>query len=260
MQNQLDNILFPLSSKYDKNWIRQNSLGENVLFNLESLCELLKIDKGMKVLDLGCGKAISAIFLAKEFGVNVWALDPKINPAENLKRIRDMGCEELILPLKLDARALPFPEEYFDIIIAVDSFMYYGTDMQFTEYISSFLKPNGQIGIVDVCSKEELTCITCLDEIPKPNPKNNLNFFHSLEWWFRLWDDSENLNVKKAEIVPQNNFILNEYVKDNKRSGKKDIFAEELESDSQNQINIFRMIAEKNSDSFFQNTDLLSAI
>lgn len=30
----------------------------------------------MRILDMGCGKAMSSIFLVKEFGIQVWANDP----------------------------------------------------------------------------------------------------------------------------------------------------------------------------------------
>ena len=56
------NTLFPLSAAYDRSWIKKNSLGENVLYNLESLCEIMEFKEGMRVLDLGCGKAASAVF------------------------------------------------------------------------------------------------------------------------------------------------------------------------------------------------------
>jgi cyclopropane fatty-acyl-phospholipid synthase-like methyltransferase len=74
--------LFPLSAAYDKTWIKRNSLGENVLYNLESLCEVMEFKEGMRVLDLGCGKGATAIFLAKEFGVEVWAIDQYITPSK----------------------------------------------------------------------------------------------------------------------------------------------------------------------------------
>ena len=40
-------VFFPLSAKYDPKWIRKNSLGENVLYNLESLCEVMDFKQGM---------------------------------------------------------------------------------------------------------------------------------------------------------------------------------------------------------------------
>jgi cyclopropane fatty-acyl-phospholipid synthase-like methyltransferase len=43
----------------------------------------------MRVLDLGCGRALSSIFLRKEFEVEVWAVDLWFSASENLQRIRD---------------------------------------------------------------------------------------------------------------------------------------------------------------------------
>jgi len=39
----------------------------------------------MRVLDLGCGKALSSIFLAKEYGTQVWATDLWISATDNRK-------------------------------------------------------------------------------------------------------------------------------------------------------------------------------
>lgn len=241
MSNCPENILFPLSTKYDLNWIRKNSLGENVLYNLETLCHVLKFEPGMKVLDLGCGKALSGIFLAKEYGVKVWAIDPKICPTENLARIKDMGVEDLVTPLKLNANSLPFPDEYFDIVLAVDSFMYYGTDPEYTQYISRFLKPGGQIGMVDICFKIRHEN----ENKGRMINKENLYFLHSLQWWYELWQTSGVLNIDVAEIVPENSFIRREYIKDIMYSNKIDIIAEELSRDTEEVINIFRMVARK---------------
>ncbi len=88
--NKEENIIsrfFPLSAKYNKKWIKKNSLGENVLYNLECLCEIMNFRHDMKILDLGCGKAISSIFLSKEFKVQVWAIDQNVSATENFKRI-----------------------------------------------------------------------------------------------------------------------------------------------------------------------------
>jgi cyclopropane fatty-acyl-phospholipid synthase-like methyltransferase len=37
----------------------------------------------MRVLDLGCGRAATSIFLRREFGVQVWATDLWTNASEN---------------------------------------------------------------------------------------------------------------------------------------------------------------------------------
>ena len=53
----------------------------------------------MRVLDMGCGKAISSIFLAQEFGVQVWATDLWISAAENWQRIRETEVADRVFPI-----------------------------------------------------------------------------------------------------------------------------------------------------------------
>ena len=119
--------LFPRSSKYDRRWVLENSLGENVLYNTEALAKSLELTPGMRVLDLGCGKAASSIFIAREYGCNVWAVDNTVDVRENAKRIRCAFVEDKVTPVQTDAEHLPFQKEFFDVVIAVDSYMYYGT-------------------------------------------------------------------------------------------------------------------------------------
>ena len=90
---------FPRSSKYAFEWIKEGSMGSNVLWMTEWLCERLDLRPGMRVLDLGCGRAKSSIFLAREFGVEVWATDLWIAATENWQRIRDAGLENAVFPL-----------------------------------------------------------------------------------------------------------------------------------------------------------------
>jgi hypothetical protein len=77
---------FPLTAKYDPQWIRDNALGENALCQTESPAPRLPLRAGMRILDIGCGKATSSIFLAREFGIEVWAADGATSPSENRKR------------------------------------------------------------------------------------------------------------------------------------------------------------------------------
>ncbi len=53
------------SNGYDPQWVVANQMGPNVLWLTESLCEVMRIEPGMKVLDLGCGRAMSSVFLAR---------------------------------------------------------------------------------------------------------------------------------------------------------------------------------------------------
>ncbi len=91
----------------------------------EWLSAVVDLRPGMRILDLGCGRAMSSIFLSREFGVQVWATDLWFSASENLQRIRDAGVGEGVYPIYTEARALPFATDFFDAIISIDSFPYY---------------------------------------------------------------------------------------------------------------------------------------
>jgi cyclopropane fatty-acyl-phospholipid synthase-like methyltransferase len=101
----------------------------------------------MRVLDLGGGRAASSIFLRREFGVQVWAVDLWCDVAENGERIRDAGVEDGVFPPHADARSLPFAAEFFDAVVSIDSGFHYGTDDLYLNYLARFVKPGGPIGI-----------------------------------------------------------------------------------------------------------------
>lgn len=139
---------FPLSSKYDPEWVLKNQMGPNALWLTEWLCQKMEMKSGMRVLDMGCGKAISSIFLAKEFGVQVWANDLWISASDNGQRIREADLENQIYPIRAEAHSLPYAEEFFDAIVCVDAYAYFGTDDLYLNYFHKFVRPGGQIGIV----------------------------------------------------------------------------------------------------------------
>lgn len=72
-------------------------MGPNALWLTEWLCESMVFTPGMRVLDMGCDRAMSPIFLAKEFGVQVWANDPWVSASDNWQRIREAGVDDELL-------------------------------------------------------------------------------------------------------------------------------------------------------------------
>ena len=84
---------YPKSEQYDKQFLLENMMGPNALKILEELTEGIKLTSDMKILDLGCGKGLTSIFLAKEFGVQVYATDLWITAAENFERFKKLGLK-----------------------------------------------------------------------------------------------------------------------------------------------------------------------
>jgi 2-polyprenyl-3-methyl-5-hydroxy-6-metoxy-1,4-benzoquinol methylase len=74
---------FPRSAGYDQQWLIDNAMGPHPLWLLEWLWPTLDLPRGARVLDLGCGTALTSIFMAREFGVDVIAADLWVPPSEN---------------------------------------------------------------------------------------------------------------------------------------------------------------------------------
>ena len=121
--NRLVSTRFPRATQYHPDWVLANaSGGANALWIVEWLTSALDLRPGMRVLDLGCGRASTSIFLRREFGVQVWATDLWFSAAENIQRVRDAGVDDGVFPVHADARALPFAPDFFDAIVCVDAF------------------------------------------------------------------------------------------------------------------------------------------
>src|SRR3954451_5743373 len=139
---------FNNSNQYHPEWVTTSVTGgANSLWLTEWLTAAMDLRPGMRVLDLGCGRASSSILLLREFGVQVWATDLWFSAAENIERIRGAGVEDGVFPLHADARSLPFAPDFFDAILCIDSYPYFGTDDLYLNYLAHFVKPGGWLGI-----------------------------------------------------------------------------------------------------------------
>ncbi len=192
---------FPRSSKYHAEWVIAGaSGGANALWLTEWLAEALDLRPQMRVLDLGCGLAMSSIFLRREFGVQVWATDLWFSAANNLRRIRDADVEDGVFPIHADARSLPFATEFFDAVTSIDSFVYYGTDDLYLNYLARFLKPGGVLGIAGA---------GLMQEIDGPIPHHLRQWWepgmwclHSAAWWRRHWERTGVVTIELADTMP----------------------------------------------------------
>ena len=138
---------YPLASKYDSVLVEKNMMGPNPLYLLEEVCSHLKLSPGMRVLDMGCGKGLSSIFLAREFGVTVFANDLWISASENWERFSVANLQDLIIPIHAEAHELPYAHNFFDAAISIDSYHYYGCeDTYFAEHYAPLVKEGGQFG------------------------------------------------------------------------------------------------------------------
>jgi cyclopropane fatty-acyl-phospholipid synthase-like methyltransferase len=191
---------YPRSSTYDPAWVLENMMGPNVLWLAEALSQVMDLQPGMRVLDMGCGKAISSIFLAREFDVQVWATDLWIPASENWQRVVEAGMQDQVYPIHAEAHTLPFADAFFDAAVSLDAYHYFGTNDLYLGYFSRFIRPGGQIGIVVPGLRQEFS-----DGLPEHlAPYWNWEFwsFHSPEWWTHHWTKTGKVTVTHADRVP----------------------------------------------------------
>lgn len=201
MDNRLLSDRFPRASGYHPEWVLAGAgSAANALWLTEWLAEALDLRPGMRLLDLGCGRAMSSVFLRREFGVQVWAADLWFSPSENLQRIRDAGVEDGVFPIHAEARALPFAADFFDAIVSIDSYIYYGTDDMYLNYLARLVKPGGSVGIAQVGLTSELG-----GEIPAHLrewwAQDQPWCFHSAAWWARHWGRTGILDIEVADTL-----------------------------------------------------------
>ncbi len=207
-QELLANPKFPRTATYDPEWMVNLDMGCPTLWLLERLCEKMDLKPNMRVLDLGCGKAAGSIFLAKEFDVQVWAVDIGVSQSENWERARNMGVESAIIPLRADARELPFPRDFFDAIICVNSLFFFATDdVYLKHHLIPRVKIGGQIGSVVPGFYNEFD-----GDIPDCLPNHLKQYWescmlytwHSADWWRKHWLKTSSVEVEIADSFPDN--------------------------------------------------------
>ncbi len=191
---------FPRSNGYDPEWIVENMMGPHPLWLMEHLTDRTPPRAGQRVMDLGCGKAITSVFLAREFDVAVHAVDLWIQATDNWPRIVEAGEGKRVVPIHADATEdLPFADGYFDSILSVDAYHYFGRDPEFLTHILRYLAPGGTVGIVVPSTREEVG--TWPDSLT-PYADDGFETFHSAEWWRELWAGSGLVTVEHAAAHP----------------------------------------------------------
>ena len=200
LRQALANDKYPRSAGYDPSWVVANQMGPHPLWLMESLTNVVDLAPPMKVLDLGCGRALTSVFLAREFGVEVWAADLWIDQADNRRRIAAAGLADRVYPVQVEAHDLPFHDGFFDLVLSVDAYHYFGTEEYYLEILMRVVALGGRVGIV---------CPGVTGEFGQEVPDHLVPYweweyetFHSPEWWRAHWEGSGLVEVETADVVP----------------------------------------------------------
>ena len=185
---------YKMSNEFNKEFVDSNLMGPNAMKMLEEMLLEIEIKPKMRILDLGCGKALTSLLLAKNYDVNVFALDLWISATENYQRIKEFDLEDKIFPIHCDANELGFANEYFDLIISIDSYHYYGNNTDYLKKLEPLLKNDGKIVIVVPGVKTEEDNI--FEKFKEFITEETFNIY-SMQWWLHNFKNSNVMKVIK---------------------------------------------------------------
>jgi cyclopropane fatty-acyl-phospholipid synthase-like methyltransferase len=236
-------MMFTKSNKYDFDFVKENLMGPNAMKILEEVSESLNFEKGMKVLDLGCGRGLTSIFLAKEYDVTVFAADLWISATDNYERIKSMGLEDKIIPIHAEAHELPFTNEFFDAAISIDAYHYFGIEKDYlTNNLAPLVKKGGQIAVAVPGLKQEFTNGVPAELQPYWVDDMSLTL-HSCDWWYNLWKNSDLVSIKECKELNCLKESWQDWLSCDNDYARRDIGM--MEAEGGNYFNLISIIATK---------------
>lgn len=202
------------SEKYNTPELQKKIMGPNPVKLEEELLLGHNIPAGSVVCDLGSGQGLTSVFLAKEYGFTVYAADLWSDPEENRKFFDSMGLDkDRIIPVKADAEALPFAKNYFDAVVCVDSYNYFGRDPEYLDNkLLPFVKSGGYIYIAVPGMKKDLH-----DDLPEVlllswTPEQ-LDYIHDADYWRNIVSQCQNAEIVSISEMESNEEVWDDWLK-----------------------------------------------
>ena len=187
---------FPKADTFPQSIMRERSMGPNPLKLCEELLAYGNIPAGFVVLDLGSGAGLTSALMAREYGYVVYAADLWSDPSDNMRFFEEMGLtNRQAVPLKADATALPFAHGFFDAVVSVDSYNYFGRDpLYLGEHLLPLVRRGGELlfAIPGMARDRHDDLPACLLASWTPE---QLDYMHDMSWWRANIEQTEGVEI-----------------------------------------------------------------
>lgn len=187
-----------------KNTKNERMMGPDSYIIINELLENKATDEKIRILDLGCGKGLTSIYMAEKYkNAEIFAVDLWVEPKENYIFFKEQKLDNRIIPLNCSAENLPFAEEYFDMVVSVDSYHYFGLEKDFFKYnIKQLLKENGEIYIAVPGIKKDYEIVP--KDLEHHISEEDFKLFKSINYWENLLaKDLKEIKIKEMQCYDE---------------------------------------------------------
>ena len=171
-------------------------MGPNPIKILENLFEMQHLPPSATVLDLGCGRGVTSIFMVKEYNLRVFATDLWISATDNKNRFDAMELpSEQIIPIHAEAHELPYADEFFDAVVCIDAYQYFGCDREYLgKHLLPLVKQSGYLLFVVPGLKKDIH-----DDLPPEMliswTADDIQAFHDISYWRKMLEMTDGIEV-----------------------------------------------------------------
>lgn len=181
-------------------YIQENLMGPNAIRMLDELLQKCKAEldqiKPACICDLGCGTGLTSMALADLFpDAHIWACDLWVSEEENRTRFENLGFADQITAVNGDALALPFEEGFFDAIISVDSYHYFGHDEGVIDQVARMVKQGGVLALAFPGFIRPLDD-AMVEVLGRSWSREDMEFIWSADQWRELWAMSSSVRLE----------------------------------------------------------------
>ncbi len=205
---------YPRANQMDPELIKNNSMGPNPAKLLEELMERFPLEAGQTIMDLGCGQGVTTIMLAKEYAQRVFAVDLWISASENWQRFVAQGLtNQQIVPIHEDAHELPFAQDFFDAVVSIDSYHYFGLDKAYLgKHLLPLVKPGGWLLFAVPGFHHDIHADIPKEMLLSWSPED-LDTIHDAVYWRDVIEATEGIEIVAIEEMESNEECWQDWLK-----------------------------------------------
>lgn len=146
-----------------------NRRASNPKFKVDEIINILSLEKGNVVADIGCGGGYISMRLAGKVGLDgkVYAVDANKNMLDYVNTLAKDNQMTNLETVLVDENGLKLPAQSCDLIFLRDVFHHIEDRKSYFLTLKSYLKPNGKVVIIDYKKSNSFSFINLMKHYVK---------------------------------------------------------------------------------------------